>query len=103
MKAILAAVLACSLSVPAFAGRLKEIYIQHEEVLFEYLFGTPTYDGSAIQNTRFVTASEGADVALASDVMIYNYETKKYQQVTCTTQFKKVSERNFEVSKVHCD
>ncbi|AFY00384.1 hypothetical protein [Bdellovibrio bacteriovorus] len=93
MKALLIAAL-MFVSAPAFAGKMKEIYIMTTDSILEN-FG---FDDSQVQidDYKFVTV-EGEDLAVQTTVRVY-YTRAVY---TCVTTFKK-TEHFYDVKNLRC-
>jgi len=90
-------------STLAFAGKMKDLQLQHMEAVSQHLWGEPDSELAQTRNTRFVKALPGYFLAIATEVYIFSPKVDDYRWITCTTQFNKVSADDYKVTLVTCD
>ena len=100
MKALLALFI-LTFVLLAQAGRVKEVYYDHERAIAIHLWGVEE-NFDEIKNTRFVKADSGFYMAVASDIQIYDSKSKQWQWITCTSQFLKAEGQNVKHSTLRC-
>lgn len=81
-------------SLPTFAGQMKEIYTMTVDSVYSTLGLDENY--VEIESTRFVHI-EGSDLAIRT-IVVDKYDTEKFD---CITLFKKV-DTDYEVSQTKC-
>lgn len=102
MKTIIALSLLLTFSFSTDAGRMKDLFIDHQDAVLEHLGEQSYIDTWSFTNTRFVKASPGADLAIESTVSTYVHELNKKTSLTCTTEFYRVNEDRYDISFVGC-
>lgn len=97
-KFILAFVLLCA--TPAFAGKMKEIYIMTQESVMDYL----GFDESVIQieGMGFVKV-EGADLAVETIARSFYSRQAPAPYFKCITTYKKNANDRFSVVNTKCE
>ncbi|QDK38408.1 hypothetical protein [Bdellovibrio sp. NC01] len=98
-KALLAVGLVCTFVSPAFAGRMKEIYIDTRESVLDYL----GFDESiiSIEGMKFVQV-EGVDLAVESIARGFYSRNSPAPTFKCLTIFKKTDTDNYSVVGTKC-
>lgn len=85
-------------SIPAFAGKMKEIYIMTEESVMDHL----GFDESVIKIEGFqIIPLEGADLAVRTSAVMYYSISEAPAYFNCVTTFAKAGDF-FEVVKTKC-
>ena len=85
----------------SFAGNMKDLLIDHEESVYEYLFDLG-FELKGISNSRFTTALPGYAVAITSEVEVYSPRLRDFDMKICTSQFTGDSESGFQHAALDC-
>lgn len=103
MKKILITLAACFSLQSVMAGSIKEVLLDHQEAVAVYLCGSPDIDAVKFKNTQFSKAQlPDAKIAIESTVSVYNPQTKQFIDLVCRSEFREVSERNFQIIHTQC-
>jgi hypothetical protein len=96
----------CLLALPQIllAGRMKDLYFDHERSVSLKLWGTEEPEsGFRLEKTRFVKATPPHQIAVSSDIQFYDSAIQKFYWITCTTQFSQLAETGrYRPSTVAC-
>lgn len=91
-----------SLSFTAQAGNMKDILIDHEESIVEFLFGLG-FEVKGISDSRLVKPDQGYDAAVNSVVEVYAPAIRDFDMMNCTSQFSGNAKDGFEHAVISCN
>lgn len=89
--------------VPAVAGRVKDVQIEHLESIAHHLYGHYDSDQLKTRGSKFVPAESGYYIAVSTEVEVYDAAANAFGWVWCTSQFRQVGADRVEVAVTRCN
>lgn len=85
------------------AGGIKDVLFQHLEAVAEYLYGESDTESLQYRNPQFVPAAMGFQLAIQSEVQIYDSKLKAFRWITCATQFLEKTSGRYSPASTSCE
>lgn len=89
-------------SLPAYAGAIKELVIEHEDAIVREVANMVGYSYDHMENTKFVKSNIPGGVALESLVTVVSKEGFA-TEIVCTSYFAKNQFGSFDESDTSCE
>lgn len=102
MRMIQALFFVLALSLNAQAGNMKDLLIDHEESVVDFLFALG-FEVKGISDSRLVKPDPGYDAAVNSVVEVYSPSIRDFDMMTCISQFSGNAEDGFEHAAIYCN